>query len=291
MKIHLLVYLGHSIYKAWFSIFRCKNFKEKLLQLQLLVGLLLLSHVAAAQLSPSWKTHIPEIDGMGVNSLLHSATDREGNVLLLSTKKVTGAQVVLTKISTTGKVLWQNNLRKQVAGEDEMPEKVALDAAGNIYAFAKTRNQEGYTKEAILAKFSPEGHLLWHKMQFLQDVQVQGDVVYVLGNISRNGANHVLVRKLDGNGQTLWEQPYADGFGNKLAIDPMLGVILAGTKQSHVPYESNNLLLLRYDAKEGSLVFEKTYSYKFATSQINTYNTPGLSSAIHVTSAGYMDGG
>ncbi|MHA6247965.1 T9SS type A sorting domain-containing protein [Pontibacter sp. CAU 1760] len=208
---------------------------------------------------------------------------------MLSTRKVVGAQAVLTKVSATGKVLWQNNLRQQVTGEDEMPEKVVLDAAGNIYAFAKTRNPEGYMKEAVLAKFSPQGKLLWHKMQFLEDVLVQGEFVYVLGNASHNGVNHVLLRKLNGDGQVIWEQQYADGLGIKLAVDPSLGVIVAGTKQSHVPYENTNLLLLRCAAKDGSLIFEKTYTYQFATSKFNTYNEPGFPAAVHVTSTGAIN--
>ncbi len=228
----------------------------------------------------SWVIPAGGTDNDSVASL---AADSHGNLIALgSTKSVEftcGGLVVsnkwardneslfLTKLNASGKAGWIQLIGG--AGINQMA-AVATDAKDNIYVvgwmarFASfaTTNLNGY-EEALIAKFDPDGNLLWAKSaggngyDYGQSLAVTSDgYAYVSGyfektasfdslKVTSRGGNDGFLAKYDPDGNALWVtgiggSSYYDNAG-RLALDPDGGVYLTGSFGGTATFGTNSL--------------------------------------------------
>lgn len=201
--------------------------------------------------------------------------------------------IFLAKYDPWGRLLWAR--RAGGAGYDE-GRGVAADASGNVYvtglfqgtaSFTGTNLNSAGESDIFLAKYDPDGYLLWARRAGGRDfdegyglaldragnVYLTGDYTAPasFGSISApslSDSNQVCVAKCDSAGNFLWVQGAGGDFddvGNAITVDAATNVYVTGSFAGRIAFASTNLsaagtngaddaFIARYD-RAGNLVW------------------------------------
>ena len=226
--------------------------------------------------------------------IIDSETDHEGNLLVLTVRETGSSdlqKLMLYKLDAAGTELWRADMGSSGSpGLGEEPEVLKIDAANNIYVLVQLE-ENNYPAGGALAKFSPDGAQLWSsvmegataRMASVADLLLTEGAVYIAGTGTENNGSHILFRKLNpAGGQVLWEKQYAGASAAKLAADGQHHIVLAGAvSNNNLPYATTDVLLLRYEASNGGLLFAKSYNHT-----LNSFDAYEVPAALHVTPEG-----
>jgi hypothetical protein len=92
--------------------------------------------------------------------------DPDGNILLCATTEELSGNpsafnnISVLKLDPTGELLWRRTWNGSINNDDE-PNAITADAAGNIYVAGYTTNAGLNVQDLLLLKYSPEGVLQW----------------------------------------------------------------------------------------------------------------------------------
>ena len=149
----------------------------------------------------------------------------------------------MSKFDNEGTLLWS---RQYGSNQIDFGNGVAADAAGNVYVAGRTNIYSGQTivdGDAFLIKYDSAGNLVWTRSiqpsrdLGANDLVVQGNDVYVVGNVLKNGGDwDSFITRYNTNGilQSYTEWGSSTGslpydLAADVVIDPLGGVLVAGT--------------------------------------------------------------
>ena len=172
------------------------------------------------------------------------AIDQSGNIYVAGNGSAGGSDGVgpildwlIVKYSNTGKVLWEQRHTGK-AGEDSRVRDIQLDPSGNPIVFGTTSNNPAnLTNNMTVAKFNPEGDLLWakdfnvpHASQVVGGLAVdRGGNVYATSTTNPpEGIATPFTVKYDPNGTLQFELHGNGAGGSSAAIDPTGDILLTG---------------------------------------------------------------
>ena len=209
----------------------------------------------------------PEITALAVNS--------SGAVLAGKSRFAVGAtssgppEVFVLKCDAGGNYVWSSQSGMGAATA------VALDATGNIFVAGTTSGALDGTSagesDLFLRRYDPAGNVVWTRQleSSLSDlasavavgaqggVFVTGSTMGDLDGHASTGDQDVFLVKYDGAGNKLWSRQFgtpATDRGTGLAVDPLGGVVIAGTTSSALGgahLGGSDVFLLRFSADGG----------------------------------------
>lgn len=136
--------------------------------------------------------------------------------------------------SPSGELLWE-----YVSGESGYDDfrAVAAGEDGTIVV-GGTRPGAGSGNDRWLARFDPEGEIVWSQnydgaatAESMLAVAPHGSGIYATGNVDRADGREIWVGALDVDGGLIWEDEYSSGFGDDFATGAAVtaeGVVVAG---------------------------------------------------------------
>ncbi|RYE15166.1 MAG: hypothetical protein EOP51_27175, partial [Sphingobacteriales bacterium] len=200
-------------------------------------------------------------------------TEPSGNVYVAgTTTTTTSSDVILTKYSAAGAVLWSI----QYDGGYHLKDVViamTVDAAGNVYLTGTTVNNTMYSDTYIITrKYSSTGSLIWSATYGLRefnssptDIAVDGSGnAYVVGykGIPPVNERYPLILKFNASGVLEWEQsvgttPFLQHAG--VVQDNSGNIYVAGLEPTNPIYGSNSFTTFKFNAT-GTLLWQRSYS-------------------------------
>lgn len=163
------------------------------------------------------------------------------------------------KYSTSGVVLWQSELAGAANGDD-LPTRMTFDPAGNLLIAGLTTNGAfAQSHDITLAKYTPDGNLLWRREFSNGDrdddltgglaVDISGNI-YVTGTTSADPESqvHAMLVKWDSNGQRVFAKigdamggadVLVDGAGDIVTAGPTFLSGVSGVSVSKLDAEGN----------------------------------------------------
>ena len=209
-----------------------------------------------------------------------------------------GGDAFVSKFDNEGTLLWS---RQYGSNQIDFGNGVAADAAGNVYVAGRTNIYSGQTivdGDAFLIKYDSAGNLVWTRSiqpsrdLGANDLVVQGNDVYVVGNVLKNGGDwDSFITRYNTNGilQSYTEWGSSTGslpydLAADVVIDPLGGVLVAGT--TRISLDGPNLggqdsFVTKFDAN-GTLAWTK----QFGTSSSDEANGIATDSAGKIYVAG-----
>ncbi|HYO49183.1 MAG TPA: hypothetical protein VEW94_04975 [Chloroflexia bacterium] len=194
----------------------------------------------------------------------------DGSVYVAGYTQGTGGDALLLKFSPDGTLLWQ---RTWGGSASDRAEAVAVAPDGSVYIAGGTTSFGGGNSQIFAARFAPDGTLVWQRAWGLdgfadgQGVAVAPDgSVYVAGVATRPGGAFefdIVLLKLDGDGNLMWQQAYsageiADARGG-VAVGPDGSIYVAGgIQQPRSRIVDLNTLLLKF-SPDGTLVWDREW--------------------------------
>lgn len=191
----------------------------------------------------------------------------DGSLYLLAQEQGTSPfRFRAIRLSPAGAILW-STLYPGLAGADDYPTRLALDANGDAYAVGNVWSGDRYF--ATMLKFSGDtGEAVWGRTYSFSasgasafSLALDGKgFAYLVGTDWANGARG-LVRKFDLNGNVMWTQVLADTdtISERFlsaAIDSAGNLIIGGS--AILPSKNLDMLVAKY-APSGSLLWKRTY--------------------------------
>jgi hypothetical protein len=236
------------------------------------------------------------------------AVDRKGYVYITgATDGKLGAQQYgyrdawVAKYSPSGRLQWKRQMGSYIA----FPYGIAMDSSGNAYITGYTYYQLGDQQygegDAWVAKYSPNGRLLWTKQLGTSSYDYSSGIatdrngnVYITGGTEgqlgdqqySRYSSDAWVAKYDSGGTRLWTKQLGTTEGDAstgVAVDSSGNVYLTGLttgKLGDQQYDNNDAWVAKYDSN-GALQWTKQlgtssvdYSWGIATDSIgNVYLT------------------
>jgi uncharacterized delta-60 repeat protein len=183
----------------------------------------------------------------GLDQARSVAVDHHGNVVAAGFTQNTGTSFDFTvaKFDREGTLLWQQNLNGTANDFDEAF-SVAVDHHGNVVAAGRTNNT-GTSFDFTVAKFDPDGTLLWQQnlngtansfdLAFSVAVDHHGNVVAAGVTENTGTVLDFTVAKFDRNGTLLWQQNLngtanRSDFAGSVAVDHHGNVVAAGVTEN-----------------------------------------------------------
>lgn len=204
--------------------------------------------------------------GNGDDRATAIAVDGSGNVYVAGESQGTGTglDIATVKYSPEGLQLWAGRYDGSAHGDDGA-KAVAVDGAGNVLVFGKSRGS-GAGYDWVLIKYNAKGHRSWAKRLSAPKNEydtVGGMVLDGSGNIyvavTMSGAHgpQMKIVKYNTKGSVLWSRAYpSGGYGSAIAV------AVDGTGQLHVAgsqfLSTNAYCVLKYDTG-GRLLWVKNY--------------------------------
>jgi hypothetical protein len=202
--------------------------------------------------------------------------DNEGNVYVTgeSVGNLTSFDYVTVKYDPNGSLLWE--ARYDGPGQDDFPNALALDDAGNVYVTGRSaagEDPEGQDADYTTIKYNTNGNELWvsrydgpiagNRADIAQAITVdQSENVYVtgrsaVGDPDAGGLDYATV-KYDANGNEQWVATY-NGPGNStdravfVAVDSAQNVYVTGASDGEPDEANADYATIRYDANGNEL--------------------------------------
>lgn len=195
------------------------------------------------------------------------AVDDSGNTCVTgeSQGKGTGLDIATVKYGPDGNLLWAKRYDGSAHGDDGA-KAVAVDGAGNVLVFGKSRGSgSGY--DWVLIKYNAKGRRSWAKRLSAprNEYDTVGGMVldgpgntYVAATIAGEHGPQMKIVKYSPKGTVLWSRTYPIGGGHGSAI----AVAVDGAGQLHVAgsefLNTNAYCVLKYDTG-GRLIWVKYY--------------------------------
>ena len=185
----------------------------------------------------------------------------------------------ITKIDTSGNIVWQNNSIIPADTNYQQPVRGNLsyiDKKRNIYSTGLIVYKPNGQYDICLAKFDSTGNFLWNAVWTSYPPHITQDHVYGIEVDNQNniyicgaedyfasyGDGNAILLKYDANGVLKWEYKYS-GIQSKndnflyLAIDSNQNIYLAGNENADNDYRS--AMLLKIDSSK-NLIWKINYS-------------------------------
>jgi len=150
-------------------------------------------------------------------------------------------------------------------GNNDWAENVAVDSNNNIYLAGRTDSFGSSDYDAFLAKYAPNGTLLWDRVwgrfevnyhEYGIDVAVDGNNnIYLTGHTSYAGSAYAFLVKYDSDGNQLWNRTWGGvlpdvAFG--IAVDNNDYIYLVGHTQN-LAVGGIDTFLIKYDSNGNNL--------------------------------------
>jgi hypothetical protein len=230
-------------------------------------NVLIVTNDFVAKYSPKgsllWKK---KLDIYGDNYSWGVATDRQGNVLIVTNDFV-------AKYSPKGSLLWKKELD---SFGDDSSWGIATDSQGNVLITGDDVSYSGggsYTGDSFVAKYSPNGMLLWKKKLVVQDgylnwaravaTDSRGNVFvsgFTDGSFAgqNKGLYDAWVAKYDPNGKLVWKKQLGTSdfdYSGGVATDRQGNVFISGyTTPDLFSYGGEFAWVARYSS-DGKLIW------------------------------------
>jgi hypothetical protein len=179
-------------------------------------------------------------------------------LIAAQSNRVFGSSIVLHKHATNGAILWSAAFDSAEFTNAE-PAHLALDGVGNIYLTGLSRQPYLPVASALL-KFSPDGQLLWSRIQTrtnqwsnIHAFAVDSDGNSIVGSLGQFGT---MVVRYNSAGEMQWafNNPSLDDDTIALAVDAYGNSYLGTTiRAGH-----NEILLRKFDST-GATAWTRTY--------------------------------
>ncbi len=201
-------------------------------------------------------------------------TDPSGNVYVAGVTTTAYSDIILTKYSAAGAVLWSIQYDGGYNLKDLLS-AMAVDAAGNVYLTGSTYNSTTFSDSYIIKtrKYSSTGSLVW-SADYGQatygssptDITVDGSGnAYVVGYKATspdNSARYPLIVKYNVLGVLEWEKsvgttPFLRHVG--VVQDNSGNIYVAGLESSNPTYGTNAFTTFKFNAA-GTLLWQQSYS-------------------------------
>lgn len=168
----------------------------------------------------------------------------------------TGYHIFVAKYDAAGNILWAKDAGGGFNLYGTRGQSVAVDGAGNAYIGGNL--QQAQAQNGVLAKYDPDGNLLWGRNPGLSvgaaAVDANGDV-YVAGNFRGTmsigatnatslGENDIFLTKYNSQGTALWSKTAGlvfEDFPSALAIDLGGNVFMSGSFFDSTTFDSTNI--------------------------------------------------
>jgi hypothetical protein len=153
-----------------------------------------------------------------------------------------GKDALMVKFDQRGKKIWDKSFGSSV---DDTFNAISIDKENNLYVvgsigmrcndFPRTQNT-GRNDEAIVAKFTVDGEMLWSQLigsqddDSFNDIVVNEDGLYAVG---RMGVDDVLF-KLDVNGKKVWDTKVGTHFGEYHKVISQKGTLYTMGYQNNI---------------------------------------------------------
>lgn len=146
--------------------------------------------------------------------------DKTGNIIVTGISKGINSDFdyITLKYSPTGDLMWENRFDDSTHNYD-YPIKVMVDDSNNVYVSGRNRLVSGETDINCIGvvKYSKNGNFIWNK--YITGISIINNPVsaviyshtgetYHLGVYSGNSSNRIVLKKLDRNGQFIWDKLY-----------------------------------------------------------------------------------
>ncbi len=204
--------------------------------------------------------------GNGDDRATAIAVDSSGNIYVTGESQGTGTglDIATVKYSPEGLQLWARRYDGSAHGDDGA-KAVAIDGAGNVLVFGKSRGSgSGY--DWALIKYSAKGQRSWAKRLSApkNEYDASGGMVldgagnvYVAVTMTEEHGLRMKIVKYSPKGSVLWSRTYPNGrYGSAIAV------AVDGAGQLHVAgcefFGTNAYCVLKYDAS-GRLLWVKNY--------------------------------
>ncbi len=143
------------------------------------------------------------------------AVDAADNVYTVSSTSGPGGDILLTKRSAAGALLWTRSFDNTDATRFEAAGWVATDSQGNAYVSGTVRSVASTPANlnGVLMKFAPDGSLMWRQVLGTEAdgssahkllVDAAGNVVLLGTGVSANLALVTSVQKFSPDGASMW---------------------------------------------------------------------------------------
>ena len=174
---------------------------------------------------------------------------------------------MVTKLDPSGNQIWRREFGTPTWFDDA--KDVALDTLGNIYVIGRTTNlvvdsQPG----AHVRKYDSNGNVIWQR-QFGEgdgngsaydivissnnEIYIGGITGGILNNITLARERSAYIRKLDTNGNVIWDNQFAKAAGvqvSNLAMDEQGAIYIVGSAgylPGQTPAGNGDIFIRKYD--------------------------------------------
>ena len=199
--------------------------------------------------------------GTGYDLASDIALDRDGNIYMVGVTSSFGAgdtDVFVAKFDSRGSLVWDRTWGGTLS--DEHP-NLAVDKSGNIYIMGTTSSFGTGAGDIFIAKFSPDGSLIWDLTWGTSAAEYTWEVysglvvddegnLYVTGTTTAYGATRgydVFVAKFDSDGNLIWDLVWGgtgEDWGRAIGLDEFGNIYVVGETESFGPSTDGFLLKL-----------------------------------------------
>lgn len=174
----------------------------------------------------------------GTQCLIRSITSgRTSNIYICGTSN---SHIFTSKLTYDGNIIWQ----KELGFQNDTGYGITSDLAGNVYVCGSTTFNDS-TENAILAKYSSDGILIWQKILGGAGIDIWKGVVtdtenniYTTGYTTSEGTggNDILIAKYSSNGTLIWQRTLGgtgvNDSGYSIKINQTNDIYITGTTDS-----------------------------------------------------------
>lgn len=178
---------------------------------------------AAPLLRPTWTARYNTAGNRDVDRPAAVVADNAGNTYVTGSLVDRSRSLFLTiKYDDRGREVWRATFR-QTGFAGGRPDKLALDAEGNVYV-AGVVYEPGGNQHLALVKYSPAGQQVWTAFRDVSDAFGSRPIalhvaspssIYLVARTEFSLADpfYTLVIKYGASGTPLWERPFTDAAG------------------------------------------------------------------------------
>lgn len=229
--------------------------------------LLLVSiNIVYSQYVPEW-IQVQSQTNLNIDYSNLSAIDANGNIYVANSFDNAGnSNLILTKFSSNGTLIWQQEYNSSVPDNQDRPKKLIFDQSGNIIVLGNANTQSYMDNKIFIVKYNSSGTLV-NSIEYKRPgnpITVAADIVkdntgnFIIAGTVDNEQTFIdstLIAKLDQGLNIQWVKTLRDtnsyyNFLQNIKIDPSNNIFVSGQS-------GNNIINLKYDNAGNTLWFRK----------------------------------